>query len=78
MLMEVVRQIRVNVPTLSERIKAAREADGRSAQVLATAAGISTGYWYQIENNQRRWISEETLRGIESALNIDFGVTFDD
>lgn len=75
---EVVRQIRVNAPGLSEQIKAAREADGRSVQVLATAAGISSGYWYQIENNQRRWVSEETLRGIETALSIDLGVRFDD
>lgn len=78
MLMEVVRQVRVNAPDLSAQIKAAREADGRSVQVLATAAGISSAYWYQIEKNQRHWISEKTLRGIESALDINLGVNFDD
>lgn len=78
MLMDVVRQIRVSIPDLSRQIKAAREADGRSAQVLATAAGISTAYWYQIENNKRQWISEGTLRGIETALGVDFEVRFEE
>lgn len=78
MLMDVVRQIRVSIPDLSHQIKAAREADGRSAQALSTVAGISTAYWYQIENNKRQWISEQTLRGIEAALGVDFGVSFEE
>ena len=76
--MEVVKQTRVDAPDLPQRIKTAREADGRSVQVLATVAGISAAYWYQIENSKPQWISEETLRGIESALKIDLGVRFDD
>jgi hypothetical protein len=47
--------------------------NGRSVQVLATLAGISTAYWYQIEQEKRQWISEETLRGIEQALGLDLG-----
>lgn len=78
MLMDVVRQIKVTIPDLSQKIKGAREKDGRSVQVLATLAGISTAYWYQIEQDKRQWISEETLRGIEQALGIDLGVQFDD
>jgi transcriptional regulator with XRE-family HTH domain len=78
MLMDVVRQIRVTVPDLSRKIKEAREKDGRSAQILATLAGISTAYWYQIEQGKRQWISEETLRGMEQALNISLGVTFEE
>ncbi|HEY9597812.1 MAG TPA: helix-turn-helix transcriptional regulator [Cyanophyceae cyanobacterium] len=74
--MEVVKQTKVSVPDLPERIKAARLSDGRSAQVLATAAGISSAYWYQIESGKPQWISEETLRGIELALGIDLGVSF--
>ncbi|MBD2345419.1 helix-turn-helix domain-containing protein [Anabaena subtropica FACHB-260] len=50
----------------------------RSVQVLATLAGISTAYWYQIEQDKRQWISEETLRGIEQALGMNLGVQFDD
>jgi transcriptional regulator with XRE-family HTH domain len=76
--MDVVRQIRVTVPDLSQKIKEAREKDGRSAQILATLAGISTAYWYQIEQGKRQWISEETLRGMEQALNISLGVTFEE
>ncbi|WP_375496446.1 helix-turn-helix domain-containing protein [uncultured Nostoc sp.] len=78
MLMDVVRQIKVTIPDLSHKIKEAREKDGRSVQVLATSAGISTAYWYQIEQEKRQWISEETLRGIEQALGLDLGVRFDD
>ncbi|HEY9644251.1 MAG TPA: helix-turn-helix transcriptional regulator [Coleofasciculaceae cyanobacterium] len=74
--MDVVRQIRVTIPDLSQRIKEAREKDGRSVQVLATMAGISTAYWYQIEQEKRQWISEETLRGIEVALGISLNVDF--
>lgn len=78
MLMDVVRQIKVTIPDLPGKIKYAREQDGRSVQVLATAAGISTAYWYQIEKDDRHWISEETLRGIEKALGVDLGVHFND
>jgi len=78
MLMDVVRQIKVTIPDLSQKIKESREKDGRSVQVLATLAGISTAYWYQIEQNKRQWISEGTLRGIEQALSINLGVEFDD
>lgn len=74
--MDVVKQIRVTIPDLSQKIKEAREKDGRSVQVLATLAGISTAYWYQIEQGKRQWISEETLRGIERALGLDLGVRF--
>jgi transcriptional regulator with XRE-family HTH domain len=76
--MDVVRQIRVSVPDLEKRIKELRELSGRSAQALATEAGISTAYWYQIEKGERQYITEEVLRGIEKALSVDFGVKFAD
>lgn len=78
MLMDVVRQTRVSVPDLPERIKKARELSGKSAQVLATAAGISTAYWYEIEKGERKWMSEDVLKGIEEALGVSLGVQFDD
>jgi transcriptional regulator with XRE-family HTH domain len=78
MMMEVVKQVKIIVPDLASRIKQFREKDGRSVQVLATAAGISTAYWYEIEKGKRHWISEEVLRGIENALGVDLGVQFDD
>jgi transcriptional regulator with XRE-family HTH domain len=76
--MDVVRQIRVSVPDLEKRIKELRELSGRSAQALATEAGISTAYWYQIEKGERQYITVEVLRGIEKALSVDFGVKFAD
>ena len=62
---------------IGERIKQARIADGRSVQVLATLAGISSAYWYQIEQEKRSYVSEEHFRGIENVLGVDFGVSFD-
>ncbi|WP_242025304.1 helix-turn-helix transcriptional regulator [Leptolyngbya sp. FACHB-36] len=75
--MDVVRQIRVSVPELEKQVKELRESSGKSAQTLATEAGISTAYWYQIEKGERQYITEEVLRGIERALGVDFGVRFD-
>jgi len=77
LLMDVVRQVKISVPDLHERIREARENDGRSAQVLATLAGISTAYWYQLEAGKRKWVSEEVLRQIEDVLGIDFNVRFE-
>lgn len=74
---EVFKQISINVPSLGQKIRDAREKDGRSAQVLATLAEISISYWYQIEQEKREAISEETLRSIEKALGVDFGVEFE-
>jgi transcriptional regulator with XRE-family HTH domain len=75
---KVRRYQETEIPDFGEKLKAARIADGRSVQVLATLASISTGYWYQLENEQRNWISDEVVKGIESVLGIDFGVNFND
>lgn len=76
--MDVVRQIRISVPGLGQRVLELRLRHDDNAQILATRAGISTAYWYQIESGRRQYISEEILRGIEKALDTDFGVNFDD
>jgi len=75
---KVRRYQELDVPDFGERLKKARVEDGRSVQVLATLAGISVGYWYQLEKEDREWISEEVLRAIESVLNIKFGAQFDE
>jgi transcriptional regulator with XRE-family HTH domain len=72
--MEVVRK--VSIVDLSEKIKKARVADGRSVQVLATLAEISSVYWYQLENNKRSWVSEEVIRRMEKVLGVEFGIEF--
>ena len=66
--MDIVK--RQPVEGLPERLKEARLKDGRSVQVLATMAEISTAYWYQIENNKRDWVSEEIINRIEKVLDV--------
>ena len=73
--MDVVR--RVKFDSLPKQIKEARQKDGRSVQVLATLAHISSAYWYQLEANKRSWVSEEIIRRIEKVLSTDFDVRFD-
>ncbi len=75
-IVKVRRYQEIDVTDFGERLKQARIEDGRSVQVLATLAGISVGYWYQLEKEDREWISESVLRAIESVLNINFGVKF--
>jgi len=68
----------IEVPDLGKRIKKAREASDRSVTSLAKEVGISRNYWYQVEAEAvLSGIAEETLRKIESALNIDLDVRFD-
>ena len=74
--MEVRKYLKTDVPDLGRRIKEAREKDRRSAQVLATLAGISTGYWYQIEKEERKWISLDVVREIEKVLGVNLNVSF--
>ena len=65
----------VEVEGLGAAIRAAREADPRPVAELAKLAGISRGYWYDVEaENMRAALSLETLRAIEAALGVDLGV----
>jgi transcriptional regulator with XRE-family HTH domain len=80
-LIKVVRQKVIDVPGFGKRLKEAREKSGKSAQVLATEANISTAYWYALEKadgDKDISVSEEILRNIERVINIDFGAKFDD
>jgi|SanBayMetagenome_1026888.scaffolds.fasta_scaffold24360_1 transcriptional regulator with XRE-family HTH domain len=76
-LMEVVKEISVEVPDLPERLKAARVKDGRRVQLLATLSEISTGYWYKLENGESQKVSKDIIDRIQQVLGVDFGVTFD-
>lgn len=75
-VMEVVRTIKIKADNLPKRLKEARIKDGRSVQALATYAGISTAYWYQIEKGDRNIVSEETIRKIEEVLGINLEINF--
>lgn len=74
---KIRRTVEAEVSGLGSRIKKARKADNRSVETLASLAGISRGYWYDIEAEVvRDTLPEETLRRIELALGKDFGVDF--
>jgi len=75
-IVKVRSYLEKEIPNFGYKLKEARELQNRPVQVLATEAGISTGYWYQLEQETREWISEEVLRGIELVLNIDFDISF--
>lgn len=72
---KVSRTQYTEVPGLGQSIQAARKADPRPLATLAAEAGISRGYWYEIESEQiRDALPVETLREIEKVLNKQFGV----
>jgi transcriptional regulator with XRE-family HTH domain len=72
----IVKQ-EVEIPGLGEKLRQARLKDQRSVEKLATAAGISRNYWYQLEAEAvLGGVKEETLRNIEQVLDVDLGVNF--
>lgn len=77
---KVIRTLEVEVPSLGQKIKAARNKikneKGKTITDLASASGMSAQNWYRIEN-ERQTLPEETLRLMETALECSFGVTFD-
>ncbi|MGR3280121.1 transcriptional regulator [Acaryochloris marina NIES-2412] len=77
-----IRQIReVEITGLGARIKQAREAiaQKKSLEVICQEVGFSRTYWYDIEKETLKGtLSIENLRKIETALETDFGVKFED
>jgi transcriptional regulator with XRE-family HTH domain len=71
--MKIIREQIARLPAqaLAERIKAARKADGRSVQVLATLCGISDSYWYQLEGGVRYSVKEVVIRKMEEVMGVD-------
>lgn len=63
-------------PGLGKRIKEYRQASSKSLAELAAEAGISVPHWNRIENEKVLELPLDTLRGIERALGVDFGVNF--
>lgn len=76
-LMKVVRKVVIESPGLGQKIKAARDADPRSLKAIAEAAEMTPMNWYRIESEGQE-LPEETLRKMEAALGISFGVKFND
>ncbi|MBD1825033.1 helix-turn-helix transcriptional regulator [Cyanobacteria bacterium FACHB-DQ100] len=77
-----IRQIReTEVSGLGERIKQARLdiAATKSLEEICREVGVSRTYWYDLEKETLKGtLAIENLRKIESALGIDFGVSFDE
>ena len=81
-LMRIRKIQEIKVKGVGDRIKQARLSlprNGKSLNDLCEEVGISRTYWYDIENDQLKGaLSIENLRKIEKALDIDFGVSFDE
>jgi transcriptional regulator with XRE-family HTH domain len=70
--MRIVVERFIDVPGLGRRIKEARRADPRSVEVLATAAGISRGWWYNLEQEfEREAVPITTIRRVGKVLGVD-------
>lgn len=65
-------------PGLGDRIRQFRQASTKPLTQLAADAGISVPHWNRIENEKVADLPIETLRGIEQALNVELGVSFDE
>lgn len=62
----------VDVPNLGARIKAAREASGKSPTMIAALAEMSVANLYRIESEDTKSIPRETLKRLGEALGEDF------
>lgn len=74
-----VKETILDISDLGLKIKNARENDNRSLSQICRECNISRSYWYQLESEDLRApASEEIIRKIEFALDIDLGVNFYD
>jgi transcriptional regulator with XRE-family HTH domain len=72
--MELVMQVTlgVDIPHLGARIKAAREATGKSPTVIAALSDMSVANLYRIESEETKSIPWHTLKRLSEALGVDF------
>ena len=67
------------IPDLATRIQQAQIASGLSVSEVCRRIGISRTYWYKLVNdNIPEGLAESTLRKIENALDVDFGISFEE
>ncbi|MEP0872429.1 helix-turn-helix transcriptional regulator [Trichocoleus desertorum AS-A10] len=62
---------------LPVQLRSALERSNKSASKLCNEVGISRTYWYRLINGEEEAIAEETLRKLEAALDVNFGVSFE-
>lgn len=65
--MKVIYRAEVEVPELGDRVRKAR--GDRRVEEVSVAAGLSGGYWRQIEA-ERCAVTREAIAAIESALGV--------
>lgn len=70
----------VDIPDLHERIRQARITIGgrKSLSALCREAKVSRTKWYELEARSDTSVTWEMLQRIQSALETDFGIQFDD
>jgi len=65
-------------PDLAAQLKKAQEDSNLSIAKLCRQAEISTQYWYRVVKGQVDTLNFETLKKLEAALGVSFGVSFDE
>ena len=69
--MKINVSLDLEVEGFGKKLENARRKDSRSVEILAHEAGISRGYWYDLEKEKiRRSVPLETVRKIEQVLNV--------
>lgn len=70
----------VEIPDLHEKISQARIAIGgrKSLSALCREAKVSRTKWYDLESRADTSVTWEMLQRIQTALETDFGVKFDE
>ncbi|NET62761.1 MAG: helix-turn-helix transcriptional regulator [Symploca sp. SIO2E6] len=76
LLLVKIRFVR-DFPGLGESIKQERQKSSETLTELAAKAGISVNHWLRIERSLVKEVPEETLRGVEKSLGVDFNVSLD-
>ncbi|QLE59799.1 helix-turn-helix transcriptional regulator [Nostoc sp. TCL26-01] len=76
--MKVRRTIDIEIPSLGERIRRAREADRRSLAEICRQIPMTTMNWYKIEAEETKALPIETLRRIEEVLGVNFSINLDE
>lgn len=73
-MMELLMQVTlsIEIPHLGPRIKAAREATGKSPTAIAALAEMSVANLYRIESEETKSIPRDTLRRLSEVLGVDF------
>jgi transcriptional regulator with XRE-family HTH domain len=74
-VLKVTRSIELNFDDLPGQIAQAIADDPRYISEIAFKADIDRSYLYKLKNGFAPSVTEDTLKRLEAALGVDFGVT---